>query len=153
MNDDLYGHDLKDGERVTFVQNPRPVLFYYLMFIVLYFSARLLTDLVRAPDEFMTHETAATAAFAFVIAATVIAVFWTMLDWNLIPRHRQLPALITNYRVIAANGIDIMLDDIASIRRGWMSVKINGQNEADGLTLRALPHAKSFHAALERQLT
>lgn len=153
MNSDLYGHELLEEERVTFVQHTPPVLPLALLVALLYFSARLSVELLIGHEPAAEDPLALQANVLFVAIVAVLAGFWSLTQWNLIPKLRRLPAIVTNTRVIAPNGLSLPLADITAIRRGLTSLIIVGQNKADTLSLRALPHAKSFHAALERQMT
>ncbi|MGR3636416.1 MAG: hypothetical protein ACU0BK_10910 [Shimia sp.] len=153
MNDDLYGHELYDGEEVIFVQLPQS--FGPAINAAAIFAAAVVAVTLWLGD---THATAWRASNFVVLAlmascAAKLGSALALSASNGIALQRKRPAMITNHRVIAKDGNSIPLKKIAATRCRLSSVEITGQKLADGLTLRALPHAKSFHAALERQLT
>ena len=152
MHDDLYGHTLNAGEEVVFAGHASGKMTGHIlmtslivMFIIVPKGAERLGT-THVPESDLT-----------LIVALVLLILLAIdrLDGVLRcyrPNDRRLPALITNQRVIAPDGLDIPLSNISKVHGRWSTVKLDGQKLADGLTIRDMQDARAFRTAIERHL-
>lgn len=151
MNDGLYRHELNEDEQVVFAGFSGGAHWkasisstWIAMFLVVPYAAKNLGD--HSPQSGLT-----------VFLTMVLVVWITVILCDGVLRHyiakaRLRPALVTNLRVIAPNGINIPLSRISRVHGRWSTVKLEGQKLADGLTIRDMQDARAFRTAIERQL-
>lgn len=151
MNDDLYGHELKGDERVVFSGHADRTKWGTTMIATLIVMFLLIP---KAAEDLGTH--APESDFTLIVGVFLFILF--MLDrldgvFRSFRAAKHLrPAVVTNQRVIAPNGLDIPLSNISKVHGRWSTVKLDGQKLADGLTIRDMQDARAFRTAIERQL-
>lgn len=151
MNDDLYGHELSNGEEVMYSQSTYktaqtgPVA---VMVIVASFATILNPDIPALLSSWLRT----VPHFALLPGFLAVFVLVRLVSETLRYWFKPRLALVTNQRVIAPNGLDIPLSNISKVHGRWSTVKLDGQKLADGLTIRDMQDARAFRTAIERQL-